>query len=114
MALEMENLQQKNDDMRQRSTENAALSQVGRNEVELQNTGITDPEKEEKQKMHQDLRHLMDKYEEKAKKIGMSSSVDTLLNDNDLTYNTEIMAVPLPPKFKVPQMELYDRYKDPV
>lgn len=31
----------------------------------------------------------------------------------NLSYNAEIMAVPLPPKFKVPLVEMYDGSKDP-
>lgn len=29
-------------------------------------------------------------------------------------YNTELMAVPLSPKFKVPSIEMYDGFEDPV
>lgn len=48
---------------------------------------------------------LKDKYAKMAKQMGLSSSVDQLLTNTDLTYNAEVMVVPLPPKFKVPQME---------
>lgn len=58
---------------------------------------------EEKRKMHQDLRHLIDKC--MALKIGTSSSIENLLNIIDLSYNVEIMMMSLPPKFKVLQMK---------
>lgn len=31
----------------------------------------------------------------------------------NLPYNAEVMAVPLPPKFRTPQIEMYDKSKDP-
>lgn len=43
-----------------------------------------------------------------AKKMGTSSSVDHLLTSTDLLYNAEVMVVALPPKFRVPPMEMYD------
>lgn len=64
--------------------------------------------------MHQDLNHLMEKYEEMTRKIGMSSSIDNLLNNIDLPYNKGMMMVPLLPKFKVSHMELYDWSRGPV
>lgn len=47
-----------------------------------------------------------------ARKIGASSSVNNLLNNTDLAYSIEIMMVLLSQKFKVPQIELYDRSKN--
>lgn len=35
-----------------------------------------------------------------------------MLSSMDLPYSVEVMAVPLPPKFKAPQMEMYDCSKD--
>lgn len=61
--------------------------------------------------MHGSLWDLMEKYV--AKQVGSSSLVDNLLNSMDLKYNREIMMVPLTPKFKVPQIDLYYRSKDP-
>ncbi|XP_040992588.1 uncharacterized protein LOC121239400 [Juglans microcarpa x Juglans regia] len=49
-----------------------------------------------------------------AKRMGGSSSVEQLLTRTDLPYREEVMVVPLPPKFKVPQIDLYDGSKDPV
>ncbi|XP_042939467.1 uncharacterized protein LOC122274497 [Carya illinoinensis] len=46
--------------------------------------------------------------------MGGSSSVESLLHQTDLPYSAQIMAVLLPPKFKVPQIDMYDRSKDPV
>lgn len=77
-------------------------------------TEETDADKEERRKMHQELHSLMKKYEEMAKKMGASLSVDQLLTSTDLPYNAEVMAAPLPPKFKVTQMEMYDGSKDPL
>ncbi|XP_041026942.1 uncharacterized protein LOC121267140 [Juglans microcarpa x Juglans regia] len=48
------------------------------------------------------------------KKMDTPSTVDQLLVSSDLPYNAEVMAVPLPPKFKVPQMEAHDGSKDPL
>lgn len=49
-----------------------------------------------------------------AKRMGGSSFVDQLLTSTDLPYSAEVMATSLPPKFKVAQMEMYDRSKDPL
>lgn len=59
--------------------------------------------------MHLELR---DKYAEIAKWVGTPSTVDQLLGSIDLPYSARVMAVPLLPKFKVCQMELYDGTKD--
>lgn len=56
----------------------------------------------------------MDKYEEMARRIGSSSPVDKLLTSTNLSYSTEIMVMPLLPKFKVPQVKIYDWSKDPI
>ncbi|XP_041019355.1 uncharacterized protein LOC121261165 [Juglans microcarpa x Juglans regia] len=56
----------------------------------------------------------MDKYEEMTKKIGTSSLVDQLLSNTNMPFSAEIMAMPLPPKFKVLLVDLYDGSKDPV
>lgn len=114
ITLDMENLQRENETLRQRSAEDAAPSHDERNEVEPQNTGRTNIDDEETRKMHQNLGHLMEKYKEMSKKIGTSSFVDHLLNSTDPPFIIEIMMMSLPPKFKVPQIELYDGSKDPV
>lgn len=49
-----------------------------------------------------------------AKRMGTSSSVDQLLTSTNLPYSAEVMVVPLPIKFKAPQMEAYDKFKDPL
>lgn len=36
------------------------------------------------------------------------------LISTDLPYSARVMAVPLPPKFKVPQIEVYDGMEDPL
>lgn len=54
----------------------------------------------------------MDKYEEMAKKIGTSSLVEQLQTSTNLPYSAKIMAVPLPPKFKVPTIDMYDGSED--
>lgn len=68
--------------------------------------------KEERHKMHLEFQELRDKYEEIAKQMGRPSTVDQLLISTNLSYNAGVMAIPLPPKFKVPQMEVYDKSKD--
>lgn len=55
----------------------------------------------------------MNKYEEMAKMIRGSSSVDQLLSSMDLPNCAEVMVIPLSPKFKAPQIEIYDGSKDP-
>lgn len=52
--------------------------------------------------MHHDLRELVDKYVKMAKRMGASSLLAQLLTSTDLSYNANVMATPLPPKFKVP------------
>lgn len=46
--------------------------------------------------MQSDLRNLIDKYKEMTKKIGTSSSMDSLLNGMDLLYDSVVMTFPLP------------------
>ncbi|XP_042962533.1 uncharacterized protein LOC122296802 [Carya illinoinensis] len=48
------------------------------------------------------------------KKMGRSSSVKCQLNQTDLPYSEKIIAMPLLPKFKVSQIDMYDGSKDPV
>lgn len=40
--------------------------------------------------------------------MGTSMSVDRLLFSSGLPYSAEVMVVPLPMKFRVPSMEIYD------
>ncbi|KAF5450076.1 hypothetical protein F2P56_030455 [Juglans regia] len=49
---------------------------------------------------------------EVAKQMGQPTTVDQLLTYVGLPYSTGILAVPIPPRFKVPQMEAYDGNKD--
>lgn len=64
--------------------------------------------------MHHDLRNLMEKYKELARRIGASSSIDLLLTSTNLSYSAEIMVMSFPPKFKMLQVEIYNGFKDPV
>lgn len=68
----------------------------------------------EKKSLHDELRNLVDKYEEMAKKMGGSSLVEQLFNCTDQPYSAEVMAIPLPSKLKVLQIEMYDGSRDPV
>lgn len=74
-------------------------------EGEAHSTGGMNTEEIENKKLHDELCGLNDKYEEMARKMEGSSSIDQLLNFTYLPYNTKVMAVSLPPKFKVPQIE---------
>lgn len=47
-----------------------------------------------------------------AKRVDKSSSIDNLLNNTHLPYRVEIIVVPLPTKFKLPQIDLYNEFKD--
>lgn len=89
-------------------------SQSEQSEGEAQSAGGTNGEELEKKKLHDELRSLVDKYEEIAKKMEGSSSVEQLLNHADLPYTAEVMVVPFPPKFKVSQIEMYDGSRDPI
>lgn len=64
--------------------------------------------------MHLELRVLGDKYVEIAKRRGTLSIVDQLFVSIDLLYRAGVMAVPIPPEFKVSQVEVYDKSKDPL
>lgn len=80
---------------------------------ESRGVGGMDVDNEEKKKMQYELRDLMGKYEEMAKRVGASSLVDQMLTGTNLPYSRELMAMPPPPKFKVSQIDLYDGSKDP-
>lgn len=56
----------------------------------------------------------MGKHEEMSKKVGTSSSIDQMLTSKNLPYSVEVMGMPLPPKFRVPQIYLYNISKDPL
>ncbi|KAF5481765.1 hypothetical protein F2P56_002393 [Juglans regia] len=73
------------------------------------------PNKDKKQKNIQDkLRNLKGKYEEIARKLGTLSTMDQLHTSTGLPYMEEVMAVPIPPKFKVLAIEIYDGERDPL
>ncbi|XP_040994330.1 uncharacterized protein LOC121240871 [Juglans microcarpa x Juglans regia] len=76
--------------------------------------GRTDVVDEDKNKMQHELRNLMDKYEEMTKKVRASCSVDQILTSTNLPYSAEVIAMPLPPKFRVPQINLYNGAEDPL
>ena len=40
--------------------------------------------------------------------------MDTLVQQNESPYTSEVLHFPLPAKFKMPQIEVFDRAKDPV
>ncbi|KAF5458378.1 hypothetical protein F2P56_022410 [Juglans regia] len=61
---------------------------------------------EERRKMHLQIRKPGKKCVEMAKKIDTKSTVEQLIASTDLPYNVGVMTVPLPTKFKVPQMEM--------
>lgn len=86
------------------------IKPVDRTEGESQSAGS----EEEAKKMHHYLRSLLDKYEEMVRRIGALSLVDQLLTSMNLPYSVETMVVPLPQKFKVTAMEMYNSTKDPV
>lgn len=46
--------------------------------------------------------------------MGTLSLVDRLLTSTGMPYSKEVMAVHMPPKFRVSLMEKYDRTKDPL
>ncbi|XP_042951892.1 uncharacterized protein LOC122289031 [Carya illinoinensis] len=64
--------------------------------------------------MHDQLKELAGKYDEMTKKMGGSSSVESLLNQTNLPYDAQIMAMQFPLKFKVPKVDMYNRSRDPV
>lgn len=75
--------------------------------------GVAEDDEEKKRMCHR-LHSLMNKYEEIARKKGVSSSINQLLNSSDLPYSLKVIAMLLPPKFKVPQMKMYNGSKDSV
>ena len=44
----------------------------------------------------------------------VSSDLDNLVHQTDSPFNTSINSFPLPPKFRIPQVENYDGNKDPL
>lgn len=62
--------------------------------------------------MQLEFRILMNKYKMMAKKVGALYSVDQMLTSMNLPYSTKVMVMPLPPKFKVSQINLYDGSMD--
>lgn len=64
--------------------------------------------------MRNEMRSLKGKEEEIAKRMGTSLLVDQLFTSTAVPYSAEVMVVPLPPKFQVPPVEMYDWTKDPL
>lgn len=64
--------------------------------------------------MHLELQKLGDKYTKIARQVGPPSTVDQLLVNTNFPCSAGVMVVPLPLKFKVLYMELYDGTKDPL
>ena len=44
----------------------------------------------------------------------VSSDLNNLVHQTDSPFNTSINSFPLPPKFRIPQVENYDGNKDPL
>ena len=44
----------------------------------------------------------------------MSSNLDDLVHRTDSPFTTSVNSFPLPPKFRIPQIESYDRVEDPL
>ena len=58
------------------------------------------------------MKERMD-YMLNALKGQMSSDLDDLVHRIDSPFTASVTSFPLPPKFRMPQVESYDRYKDP-
>lgn len=74
--------------------------------------GEVDTNNEDKKRMQHEFQDLVDKYKMMAKKVGALSLVDHMLTSTNLPYNVEVMVMPLPLKFRVAQIELYDGSND--
>lgn len=110
----MEDLRRENEELKCHNTELSKATLLSHNEQlegEAQSTGGTNVEELEKKRLHN---NLVNKNEEMAKKMWGSSSLEQLLNCMDLHYSAEVMVEPLLPKFKILQIEMYDRSQDPV
>lgn len=106
ITLEMENLQKANEALKRRSEGSREDATPSQNEhAESRNARGVNDDEGKRRTMHHELRSLIDKYEEITQRIGALSLVDQLLNSNGLPYSAEVMAAPLSPKFKAPQME---------
>ncbi|KAF5465376.1 hypothetical protein F2P56_015390 [Juglans regia] len=102
----METLRQENVAFRRNVEETEADQQSHHSGDHPQpNAATTD---EERRKINQQIRI------EVAKQMCQPTTVDQLLTNVKLSYSKGILAVPIPPKFKVPQIEAYDRSKDPL
>jgi hypothetical protein len=62
------------------------------------------------------MNELQAKFEEVSKKVVDKHflTVDNILQGPNLPFTKEVMEFDLPPKFKIPQIDPYDRSKDPV
>lgn len=105
LSTEVDSLHKENETLKSwngPSGEDAIPSDANRVEMEANSAGKGHQENVEAKKLHHDVCSLMDKYEEMAKKIGMSSSVDQLLSNTNLPFSMGILTMSLPAKFKVP------------
>lgn len=111
----METLQKENADLQQKVTESNDTiipTHIEQEEGEVQCDLEAKKEQIEKKKMYDELKELVRKYKEMTKRIGGPSWMECLLNQTDMLYSERVMAIPISPKFKVPQVDIYDRFKD--
>lgn len=86
----MESHRRENEDLKHRNaklSEPMTLSQGEQPKREAQSAGGMNRDELEKKRLHDELRNLVDKYGNMAKKMGGSSSVEQLLNRTDLPYS---------------------------
>lgn len=62
------------------------------------------------------INDLRAKFNEMVKTMNdnRSSPIDGLIQGTKLPFSAQIMELPLPPKFKMPQIDMYEGFKDPV
>lgn len=82
--------------------------------VEVRENGAEEVDENEisRKKMYEKLESLASKYEKMAKLVGGPSIIEQLLHWTNLPYNNEKMVVPISLKFKLPEVELYNRSQD--
>ena len=60
-----------------------------------------------------EIRREMDKLR-KAIKGQMDQSMDRMVKTTDSLFTTAVLECPMPSKFRLPQLELFNRLKDPL
>ena len=120
LLVNVEELTRQNKELRKTMESlNVERQQIGENQNEEEsNSQANNRDRtsgEDSSRMENELYNMrkeMDKLKSAIKDKGREN-LDGMIRRTDSPFTTEVLNRPLPPKFRLPQLELYDSSKDP-